>query len=599
MLDSILKTYTRSTFDFREFACPDDELSYLFDERVDYYRLKYAIAATLQPSSILEIGVRYGYSAVAFLHACPHAQYTGIDKDSDTYGGVVGAIQWAERITKDYHSTLLRCDSQLLAELPGSHYDLVHIDGQQDGDGTFHDLELALEKGQWILIDGFFWSSSNMLGSMWGLRKYRSLIEWAGVIPGYAGELLIKTNKATGPAMRARRQRYCIELENAYSKEYFLTDCGGYDTFIRFGGHKLLDERLVTMYILCGEFRKKRILDVGCGRGELAYALASNGAYVTGVDYSPVAIDIATNTYLSENTHSPPMQLEFVCADMLTYAPVKHFDIVIMADFVEHIGPQTFVSLLKRVAGMLIRDGVLFVHTAPNLDYYRIEYSARYEAAKNMGLFIPKNPRTYFEDLMHINEQTPKGLREQLSLHFANVIVWFPYPDTAGTLREGSTDENLSKANEIYAVAANRSLSNKNIIDLLSQQPLATVNLADTLELMSSVLPCFPGQRLSIRVRLSNHGKQRLSSLAPFPVHLSYHWENEQGDYEVYDGERTRLDSPLQSGESIELDISCIAPIRRGEHTLEVTLVQEGCFWFEQYVLELPVKVKVLVKDTT
>jgi hypothetical protein len=67
---------------------PDDPLSYLFDEWQPYYRLKWAIASVVAPGSILEIGVRNGYSAGAFLGARPRARYLSIDADTDTHGGI-------------------------------------------------------------------------------------------------------------------------------------------------------------------------------------------------------------------------------------------------------------------------------------------------------------------------------------------------------------------------------------------------------------------------------------------------------------------------------------------------------------------------------
>ena len=67
MIEQILDCWRRSNYDFRKTANPNDPLRHLFNEWVDYYKLKRAIASVIQPASILEIGVRYGYAAMAFL----------------------------------------------------------------------------------------------------------------------------------------------------------------------------------------------------------------------------------------------------------------------------------------------------------------------------------------------------------------------------------------------------------------------------------------------------------------------------------------------------------------------------------------------------
>ena len=43
VIEKILSECRSNTFDFREYAYPGDELAYLFDEWVPYYRMKYAI----------------------------------------------------------------------------------------------------------------------------------------------------------------------------------------------------------------------------------------------------------------------------------------------------------------------------------------------------------------------------------------------------------------------------------------------------------------------------------------------------------------------------------------------------------------------------
>jgi len=161
MFQEIIDAAQQSDYDFRLSACPDDQFRYLFDEWVSYYRGKWAIARYLQPKRILEIGVRYGYSAFAFLNACPSAQYTGIDLDADLYGGTQGAIDWARDHTRQHHTEFIIADSQKFDRFPGGDYDLIHIDGQQDQQGFLHDLEVAIGQARYILVDGYFWTSSS------------------------------------------------------------------------------------------------------------------------------------------------------------------------------------------------------------------------------------------------------------------------------------------------------------------------------------------------------------------------------------------------------------------------------------------------------
>jgi hypothetical protein len=74
--------------------------------------MKYAIAKIIRPISILEIGFRYGYSAITFLKASENATYLGIDNGSDTFGENKGAGSWAKQITKDYNAEFLLANSQ-------------------------------------------------------------------------------------------------------------------------------------------------------------------------------------------------------------------------------------------------------------------------------------------------------------------------------------------------------------------------------------------------------------------------------------------------------------------------------------------------------
>src|SRR5882762_7347748 len=132
MFNSIISLAQTTEYDFRQTACAADPLKHLFDEWVSNYKMKWAISHLLKPASILEIGVRFGYSAAAFLHGHPQAHFVGIDLDTDSYGGTKGAINWAKKITRQFSADFIDADSQALDRLPGGVYDLIHIDGQQD-----------------------------------------------------------------------------------------------------------------------------------------------------------------------------------------------------------------------------------------------------------------------------------------------------------------------------------------------------------------------------------------------------------------------------------------------------------------------------------
>lgn len=134
-----------------------DEDPWLKDEDKDLvktlYAEKYNVAALLRPRSIMEIGVRAGYSAAAFLSACPEASYLGIDNDSGDYGAWQGAPMRAAAMLKRHwpQAEVIDLDSQQLHQLPAA--DLVHVDGCHSYAGCLYDLRLAGKAARYILVD--------------------------------------------------------------------------------------------------------------------------------------------------------------------------------------------------------------------------------------------------------------------------------------------------------------------------------------------------------------------------------------------------------------------------------------------------------------
>lgn len=140
------------------------------EDALRYYEIKHRIAASLNPRSICEIGVRAGYSAYAFLSAAPAAEYVGIDWGT-AWAGSAGEMNVdlaeasaccinAEAILKEFAGARIAwVDSQTLSGLPrtvgGASFEFVHVDADHTYRGCAHDLALAALEARWILVDDF------------------------------------------------------------------------------------------------------------------------------------------------------------------------------------------------------------------------------------------------------------------------------------------------------------------------------------------------------------------------------------------------------------------------------------------------------------
>lgn len=136
----------------------------------------------------------------------------------------------------------------------------------------------------------------------------------------------------------------------------------------------------------------ERVLDVGCGKGEVSYDVAERtGATVVGIDVSSWALDIARTRHAHE-------RIEYLQADALDYTPAEPVDVAILSNVLEHIAPRhELLSSLREQAGarrLLIR--------VPQLDRDWIVPLRR-----ELGL-------PYFSDATHELEYDPELLRREL-----------------------------------------------------------------------------------------------------------------------------------------------------------------------------------------
>ncbi len=543
MIDSIVEIKNKCNFDFRTYAFANDPLAYLFDERVDYYKTQHAICRVLQPGSILEIGVRFGYSAISFLTAVPEARYLGIDNISSNCSSSGDAREWAKKITRDFNACFLIADAGHLSSFPDDYYDLVHVNGRQNGDETFHNLELSLEKSSWILVGGYFDSKEIMLSATYFMEKYKAFIEGAYIIFEYEGSLLIKTRNTPANRLFSKSKRNYIDLQHDYDRQYFLSDCGGYSSFKQNSGLCLSESRLRTLYHIAKPTAGMKVLDIGCGRGKLCFAFFEAGAQVTGVDYSDDAIAIATAAY----KEWIGVNLQFIQGDFLAMSMNEScFDLIILADVVEHLEHNALLRLLEICRAILKDDGRVLIHTRPNKLYVQYMHREMRKKAASIGVYTVQNPRTYYEDLMHINEQTPSSLRKYLRTFFANVILWAAGDhDMRGTLAGIIGVNDYARLPSLFAVASPAPMSSHDIVESLEQNRLVPSQIDVAVSCLSGLgMKMGADSLVDFDISVANHGSHSLASLPDFPVFISYHWFLDK-QLLIWDGLRNELFPPL------------------------------------------------------
>lgn len=104
-----------------------------------------------------------------------------------------------------------------------------------------------------------------------------------------------------------------------------------------------LEEPLVTT--LLGEVRGLRVADIGCGTGRHALRLASAGARVTALDFSPAMLDRA-------RAKPGAQHVTFICHDVAQRLPLPsaEFDRVVCGLVLEHIAHlRPFFAELGRI----------------------------------------------------------------------------------------------------------------------------------------------------------------------------------------------------------------------------------------------------------
>ena len=202
----------------------------------------------------------------------------------------------------------------------------------------------------------------------------------------------------------------------------WIQETWGWDTpeeFIRSQGRNLRPRVCYSLGI-ANLLPGMRVLDVGCGRGEVVLYCARKGIEAVGVDYSQEVLDIAEH---AKRTHSTQEQgrMKFIRGDVKSLDTKEPFDRIFMLDFVEHLYDWELNGLFQTCKKLLKPEGQIIIHTLPNRWVYEITYRRLLRLAMP---WLPKNPRSEKEMAIHINEMSLTHLYQLLRHNGLNCRIW-------------------------------------------------------------------------------------------------------------------------------------------------------------------------------
>ncbi|MFH1857227.1 MAG: methyltransferase domain-containing protein [Candidatus Omnitrophota bacterium] len=237
-----------------------------------------------------------------------------------------------------------------------------------------------------------------------------------------------------------------------YQENYYLKAFGGeINNYLESLKRSEKDNRFKEVFRVAGLKKGERVLDVGCGRGELIYFSLLEGAKsAVGIDYSEAALSIAGKIagILPPQTRS---RLKFINQNVSSIKLEEGFDCCFLTDIVEHLTDEQLYGLFSELRKYLSANGRIIIHTAPNINWIRFEYPLKRFltipstiikritgkkpfTAPRQANFLRKiiayldlcYTRDYYNysPRMHINEQSPAFLKKLLRKTGFDCKIW-------------------------------------------------------------------------------------------------------------------------------------------------------------------------------
>jgi cyclopropane fatty-acyl-phospholipid synthase-like methyltransferase len=201
------------------------------------------------------------------------------------------------------------------------------------------------------------------------------------------------------------------DVRHLYTETYFMESATGHDEFKVFEGkfEQLIDKFQMVINLL--NLRKSdRLLDIGCGRGELVIYHSLNGGKATGVDFSDEAIKLA-----KEKATVLKADCKFLISSFENINEEVRFDRIVSIDFIEHISVEEGKAFFRKCYNLLNNEGRLIIYTFPNTIRRRFGYKLiRIFSLIKRNPLPRKEPDTISDHYKqyHLNEQNYYSLNK-------------------------------------------------------------------------------------------------------------------------------------------------------------------------------------------
>lgn len=170
---------------------------------------------------------------------------------------------------------------------------------------------------------------------------------------------------------------------------------------------------------IAGDFKNKKVLEAGCGRGVISARIAELGAHVSLLDISTKALQISERLFSSKKLKGSFMQGDILAPPFER----SSFDIVWNAGVMEHFEVSPQAKAIKDIAG-LIKPGGLFVTFNP---YEKaLFYMAGKKAAERKGTW-PYGPEFPVKSLKGKCEDAGLTVTHEYTVCFKENLSYLSY----------------------------------------------------------------------------------------------------------------------------------------------------------------------------